>query len=217
MHIKIKTPDRLTLVQDNPGLYRWIPCRNVRLLLKAEMEEFACRIEDALLHLGKGEIRPHRLGIEVVLRATELLGDVPGFIVPDFFGAGSSLPLFRQKHLELTLRQWPRRIVDALDKIADVLAPQDHLVGGVVVGPVGVSQQRCDLVSRLQQIGQDFLVLWIGAGLVSEIEPAAQGIALAEGEHRESIWVIRADANLSVRTGLVVVDEILRKPVYFAG
>ena len=102
-----------------------------------------------------------------------------------------------------------------LDEVGDVVAFGDHLVGGVVVGPRGIAEERRDFVTRLHQAGEDFLILRVGAGVEGERHAAAQRIAFGETEDGKRVGIIGGDVDLSVGAGLVAIDVILGQAVEF--
>src|SRR6202044_622884 len=108
-------------------------------------------------------------------------------------------------------------MVDLLDEVGDVVAFGHHLVGGVVVGPAGITEKSGDFVARLHQVGENFQIFRIGAGVEGEGETAAQGIAFGKGENGQSIGVIGGDVNLAIGIGLVAIDVILGQAVEFGG
>jgi hypothetical protein len=93
------------------------------------------------------------------------------------------------------------------------VALQDHLVGGVIVGPARVPQQRGNLITRLQKAGERVQILGIGAGIESEVDALAQRIAFGKRQYRQSVGIVGRDADFAVRSGLVAIDEIRRKSV----
>ena len=61
MHVQIKAPDRLAVIEDVPGFNGCLPRRRVLLLAEGHVKEFGRRVEDALLDLLIGEVGPDRL------------------------------------------------------------------------------------------------------------------------------------------------------------
>src|SRR5580700_11173474 len=138
-------------------------------------------------------------------------------MVPDFFGAGVRFPLLGEEHFEFALGQGMGGVADLLDEVGDVVTLGDHLVGGVVVGPVRVAEPRGDLVTRFQQAGEDFVILGVGAREGGGGDAAAQGLAFGEAEDGQGVGIIGGDLDLAVSTGLVTVDVILGQAVEFGG
>jgi hypothetical protein len=181
------------------------------------VEKIGSGVEDALLHFHEGEVRANGLRVEIVPGAADGFGKIAAFVVPYLFRTGIGLLFFGEQHIELAFRQVAGSVVDLLDEVGDVLALGDHLVGGVVIGPGGITEERGDLVARLHKAGEDFLILGVGAGVEGEGHAAAQRLAFGEGEHGVSVGIIGGEVDFAVRAGLVAVDVILGQAVEFRG
>src|ERR1700733_8482466 len=215
MHIHVEPADDLARVDDLPGLDRRIPGRNAFFPPKLDVEQGGRGVEYPLLHAIVGKIRTHRLRIEIVARAADLLLVVALLLKVDGGRAWRDFALLRETHLKFPFRDRPHRGVEILYELRDPGAAADHLVGRVVVRPGLVPEQRGDFIARAQHLHQDIGVLRIGAGIERKEKAAAQGAAHGKIHRRYVVGVVRGDADDAGLVGLVAVDEVFRQAVEF--
>src|SRR4030095_3645422 len=108
MHIQVKTPDHLSVVEHVPGFYCRVPSRRVCFFLKNHMEKLCSGIQNSFLHLRVWQVGTNGLRIETILRAPQLLLVVARFVIEDFLGFWMSLLLFCQQHGIFTRRSCAR-------------------------------------------------------------------------------------------------------------
>ena len=165
MHIQIETADHLAVVDRIPGFDRRIPGRDVFFLAEGQVEELGRGVEHSLFHLRVRQVAAYRLRVEIVLSAADELAEVGALIVSDLLRVGIGFLLLRQQHLEFAQHQGARCGIHAFDEARDIRAIHDHFIGGVVVCPRGIAEQRGNLVAGLHHLLEHIAVFRIRPGV----------------------------------------------------
>jgi hypothetical protein len=146
MHVEIDAAKELALrarsgVEDVKGVDGFVPDNRIGDRLEGDMEKARGGFENAVLHLGIGEVGTDALRVKGELGAAVLLAPVVGVGLADAGESGLLLSRESEQLSVFTRGNRARGVVNLLDEALDACGGTDHLVGGSLVREMSVAER----------------------------------------------------------------------------